>query len=213
MMNWLTLLTGSVDDSPAEHTNESPAKARASAMTVLVDIFDEFNSGDNPEVTIEGRVLSCKLSEEAVQEQGGRQVLQRLRAAVTELHKSGFLTYRDWNNKGWFARHPAMSMVCEYEEETPLTFMLHGRAYDYYDTLDELHPALNEIMRILNWLFCPYTHDFPPERTKNPSTSSKQKSNKSSKKAKHTTAKTLITKKKLTTKKSTTKKKEITKKK
>ena len=96
MMNWLPFLTGSVDDSPAEHTNVSPAKARASAMTVLVDIFDEFNSGDNPEVTIEGRVLSCKSSEEAVQEQGGRQVLQRLRAAVTELHEDGVLTSALW---------------------------------------------------------------------------------------------------------------------
>ena len=101
------------------------AMARASARTVVADLL-QYQCDIRLEMSLRspekgaGRALMDHLErggsdysddfEDCVQE--AKEALQRLLAAITELHVSGFLTYRQWKDQRWFKQHPSMAAIC-----------------------------------------------------------------------------------------------------
>ena len=161
--------------------------------------------------------------------EGGREVLRRLLAAITELHASGFLTYRQWNDRSWFAQHPAMAAISKAAEsdpdalnEVPATLMIIPACNSHdltQEDLAKLHPALDEINTVLIWYFdneLGYRHEESPPKTKftrtHPAKRTPPKSSSSSKTKTKATKKTITKKEKKTAKTSTTSTKKNTKK-
>ena len=210
--------------------------ARASAKTVLVDIFQRFgevSSGGYDKPNGAAKNWGAQMMEELKRsdDEGHQQALQRLLAAVTELHSGGFLIYRQWNDRSWFAQHPAMAAISKAAEsdpdalnEVPATLMIIPACNSHdltQEDLAKLHPALDEINTVLIWYFdneLGYRHEESPPKTKftrtHPAkrTPPKSSSSSSSKTKTKATKKTITKKEKKTAKTSTTSTKKNTKK-
>merc|ERR1712216_651404 len=142
-----------------------------------------------------------------------------------ELNATGFITYREWGNHSWFAKHPSLAEIYEDkdDENLPITLMAGqdpcGGCGDQMEAMGKLHPALEDITLILNWLFDSDSEieEFPPKRANTiPVTkkaiSKKSTTKKSTKASKtSTTTKTSRAMKNHTTKKSITTKKMLQK--
>ena len=184
--------------------------ALTSAKAVVEELLSHFND-DYGRIVFAEKLKRGEYPED--RSQGGRQSLQRLLAAVTELHACGFITYRQWSDPSWFARHPSLKKVYEEDRgDVPASLLASGGdcCGDVQSSeMAKLHPALDEIDAIFNWLH-PATagfldSDFPPQR-KSMATTTKKAPETNSKKTTATTKKTITKNRTQTAKKPITKK-------